>query len=132
MKVSRHTIATALVAVAALALTACGPETDNKPASPKPDYTIVSQKSSGASVEVVVEVGTTKGLRAVFDHVASNLTKEAGYFISINCSTGGTAKVDNRLANGRKAVGNKGVAATGMKDGEVEFEANKGRTCPAA
>lgn len=40
-------------------------------------------------------------------------------------------KSDNRLANGKKAVGTVGAASTGLADGQTEYEANKGRTCPA-
>jgi hypothetical protein len=63
--------------------------------------------------------------------VVGSLDDEAGYFVYINCSTGGTAGADNRLANGRYAKGNIGVATTGLNDGDKEFEPVEGRDCPA-
>lgn len=130
----RHTAAT--IAVAALALTACSAETSSDTASSKssaaktPAYKVVQQDTSGNQRQVVVEVGTTKDLRAVFDAVAKTLKDEAGYFIDINCSTGGTKDVDNRLANGKLARGNMGAASTGLDEDGTEFSTNKGRSCP--
>jgi hypothetical protein len=102
----------------------------DKPAADAPPYKVVKQDTSGNSRQVTVEVDSTERLEDVFTAVANDLTEEAGYHIWINCSTGGTASVDNRLANGRKAVGSMGQAATGLKDGETEYKANEGRTCP--
>lgn len=96
-----------------------------------PSYAVVQKDTEGNQRQIVVEVTSTKGLRAVFDDVIGGLNDDAGYFVHINCSTGGTAKMDNRLANGRYAVGNMGSATTGLEDGESEFEPNSGRTCPA-
>ncbi|MGY5103022.1 hypothetical protein [Streptomyces sp. 900105245] len=100
-------------------------------AAETPAYKITRRDTDGNQRAVTVEVKSTKGLRAVFDDVAGKLTEPAAYFVEINCATGGTSKVDNRLANGRKAVGNIGVAATGLGDGKTDYEAQKGRTCPA-
>ena len=53
-----------------------------------------------------------------------------GYFVSINCSTGGTDKVDHRLANGKIALGRTGQAKVGfVMDGQM-VEMVKGATCP--
>jgi len=104
---------------------------DDKPAAKPPAYTVVKQDDSGNQRQVVVEVTTTNGLRAVFDAVTDDLKQEAGYYVQINCSTGGTAKVDNRLANGRYAVGHMGSVVTGMDEGDTEFSTNEGRSCPA-
>ncbi|MFJ2515599.1 hypothetical protein ACIPEL_36280 [Streptomyces griseoviridis] len=95
-----------------------------------PKYTLVRQDKTGNKRTVVAEVDTTSHLRAVFDAVTARLTDEAGYFVMINCSTGGTKTVDNRLANGQKAVGRLGEATTGLDDGHTEFSTNEGRTCP--
>lgn len=124
------TTALAALALAAATLTACS-SSDDKPAAKAPVYTITHQDKTGNQRTVTVEVKTGKQLRAVFDAVAADLTDPAGYFVEINCATGGTAKVDNRLANGRKAVGNIGAAATGLADGKTDYEAQQGRTCPA-
>ncbi|GAA5056385.1 hypothetical protein [Streptomyces similanensis] len=125
--------ATAAVTVllAAAALTACSSSdsSDDKPAAPP--YKITHQDDSGNQRRVQVEVTSAKDLRAVFDDVAGGLKDDAGWFVEINCATGGTAKVDNRLANGKKAVGSVGAAATGLDDGKTEYEAQQGRKCPA-
>jgi ABC-type glycerol-3-phosphate transport system substrate-binding protein len=121
---------TAGLAAALLTLTACGADTEEAKPMDAPPYKVVQQDTSGNSRTVTVEVDSTDRLEDVFNAVANDLTEEAGYHILINCSSGGTAKADNRLANGRKAVGNMGQAATGLKDGETEFKANEGRTCP--
>ncbi|MFJ3867896.1 hypothetical protein [Streptomyces nigra] len=128
---NRTAITAAALALAA-ALTACSSgSSDDKPAAKPPAYEITHQDTSGNQRTVTVEVKTGKALRAVFDDVAAKLTEDAGYFVQINCATGGTSKVDNRLANGRKAVGNIGAASTGLDDGQTDYEAQQGRTCPA-
>ncbi|MGW0933138.1 hypothetical protein [Streptomyces sp. NPDC002644] len=96
-----------------------------------PAYRIVHQDRTGNSREVVVEVASSKRLNDVFAAVADGLTDPAGYFVAINCTTGGTKTVDNRLGNGRVSVGQIGAAATGMDDNSAEFEPNPGRDCPA-
>ncbi|MEW2631802.1 hypothetical protein AB0903_09115 [Streptomyces sp. NPDC048389] len=130
----RH-LTPAITTALLLALTACssdseGAEFVGKPAADAPPYKVVKQDTSGNSRDVIVEVDSTQRLEDVFTAVADSLTEEAGYHIQINCSTGGTASVDNRLGNGKKAVGNMGEATTGLKDGQTEFKANEGRTCP--
>jgi outer membrane lipoprotein SlyB len=120
------TTATAVSAVLLLALTACG--TSDTTTTDAPDYTVVSKKDD----TVVVEVDTTKSLRAVFDDAVKNLKGEedAGWWVVINCSTGGTKSADNRLANGKYALGRLGAAQTGLDEGATEFSVNKGRKCP--
>lgn len=126
-------IRTATTAAAALALTlvGCSSSDDSaEPAADVPEYKITQQDDSGNQRNVEVEVTSTTSLRAVFDDVTKRLTDEAGYTIVINCSTGGTKSADNRLANGRYAVGQMGAAATGLDAGTADFSTNKGRTCP--
>ncbi|WP_435194865.1 hypothetical protein [Streptomyces sp. NRRL F-5630] len=127
----RRRTAAALATVAALAvtLTACGGD-DDQDAKPAPEYKVVHQDKTGNQRTVTVEVESTKDTRAVFDAVAKTLNDDAGYFVEINCASGGTASVDNRLGNGKKAVGRIGAAGTGLDDGATEYTANKGRTCP--
>ena len=55
---------------------------------------------------------------------------EGGYFVNINCSTNGFPAADNRQANGKFAVGNRGEAVTGLKPGTHETEMVVGATCP--
>lgn len=56
--------------------------------------------------------------------------QEDGYFVRINCSTGGTSGADNRLANAKFAVGPLGAARTGLDEGQVEFKVVDGAKCP--
>ncbi|MFJ8900020.1 hypothetical protein [Streptomyces sp. NPDC102370] len=133
-----HTVkrtATAAVLLAALAtLTACSSSdgsSDSKPAADAPAYTITEQDDSGTQRTVRVEVKTADRIEDVFEDVAGKLTEEAAWFVEINCATGGTAKADNRLGNGRKSVGTIGAAGTGLADGETEFEAQPNPECPA-
>lgn len=100
---------------------------DDKAASgAAPAYRIVSDQDR----KVVVEVDKAESLRAVFDDVRSKYKGEGGYFVSLNCSSGGTAAADNRLANGKFANGALGAAQTGLKAGGVEFALVDGATCP--
>jgi hypothetical protein len=55
---------------------------------------------------------------------------DGGYFVRFNCSTGGTETADNRLANGRFAVGRLGSAQTGLHDGEHDLTLLPEATCP--
>lgn len=131
-----RTIATTLAAAAALALTACtsGSTTpDDKPKTTPtvPHYKVVDENTRGYQRTITVEVDHTTNLRAVFDDVTKDLRENMGYIVLINCSTGGTDRMDNRLANGTYAVGNRGRAATGLDEGEKKFELVEGRSCPA-
>jgi len=112
-----------LLLTTVLLLTACA--STSTPAAGPPPYTVTRDQTRGPQRYLDADV------RAVFDAVAAGLTDDGGYLIAINCATGGTAGADNRLANGRKAVGAKGAAATGLGAGEVQFEPVAGRSCPA-
>ncbi|MEV7863345.1 hypothetical protein AB0O86_32265 [Streptomyces hirsutus] len=124
---------TAVILAVAASLTACSisisdsSEPDAKPATAAkvPAYEITQQDDSGAQRVVMVEVKTTERMKTVFEAVAAKLTDDAGWFIEIDCADGG------RLANGKKAVGSTGAAATGLDDGQTEYEALPGATCPA-
>lgn len=130
-----------LFGVAICALTACGrpapvQETSAAPAPTEaaaPAYKVVDTQQRRYQAYVTVEVDSAENLESVFAAVADTFTEEAGYFVLVNCSTGGTPSADNRLANGRMAIGNRGVAATGMAAGEREFALNEHNSgCPAA
>ena len=93
-------------------------------------YTVVSEDTSGNQRRIVLEVDSADKAEAAFNDITGSLTDDAGYIIQINCSTGGTDSVDNRLANGRYAIGGIGQATTGLTNGESEFELVDGATCP--
>ncbi|MGW3711359.1 hypothetical protein ACWDN6_14575 [Streptomyces albogriseolus] len=120
----------AAVLLAALAtLTACSSEPE--PAADAPPYTITEQDDTGNQRTVRVEVKTADRIEDVFNTVADTLDDEGGWFVEINCSTGGTKSADNRLGNGKKAVGATGAAATGLDEGGTQFEAQPNPECPA-
>ncbi|MYR46609.1 hypothetical protein [Streptomyces sp. SID5910] len=125
--VKRTATAAVLLAAALATLTACSSD-DSTDAAPKntPAYEITRQDDSGNQRIVTVEVKTTDGMQDVFEDVAGKLSEDAGYFVEINCAPGGA-----RLANGKKAVGNMGAAATGLDDGKSEYEAQPNAKCPA-
>lgn len=108
----------------AVLLTGCGD-------IPTPTYRVVEDTTRGIQRYILVEVDSADGLRAVFDAVLDERAGDGGYFVTIDCSTGGTVGFANRLANGRASRGLKGKLATGLEPGEVEFEVNADRACPA-
>lgn len=126
----RHIAASATLAT--LTLTACSSSDEPKATADVPEYKITSQDPSGNQRDITIEVDHTTDLRAVFNDATGKLDDEAGYYVMINCSTGGTKSEDNRLANGRHAIGRLGMATTGLKDRESEFSVNEGRTCPVS
>ncbi|MGK5529349.1 hypothetical protein [Streptomyces sp. URMC 129] len=135
---TRTRTAVAIVALAlALTATACSSDSDDATETDEttdhvtPAYTITSQDNRGTQTYLDVQVDTADGLESVFEAVIADLDTEAGYFVSINCATGSTDAQDNRLANGRYALGGTGAAATGLAEGETEFEPVAGATCPA-
>lgn len=58
--------------------------------------------------------------------------QDGGYFVQINCSAGGTEAADNRLANGKFAVGKIGALRTGLDDGARELTTVPESKCPPA
>lgn len=93
-------------------------------------FAIVEEANRHIVVEVTAMPGND-GLRRVFDAVRAKDRPDGGYFVSINCSTGGTEMVDNRLANGKFAVGRLGAAQTGLPEGGTEFKLLPEAKCPA-
>lgn len=119
---------TVMVLAAALLAGGCGG--DPVPAGPPaPAYRVVSQ-TGGAIVAEVDALPAGDGLRGIFEAIRAGVTAEGGYWVRINCATGGTAAADRRLANGRFGVGRRGEAATGLKAGRVEFAVVDGAACP--
>ena len=118
--ITATTIVAAVVAAVAIAVTLDSPDeiTVN-------NGTVAHHDTEGNQRRIVVEVDTDDNLDAVFDDIIGDLTDDAGYYISINCSSS-----DNRLANGRYALGGIGQATTGLDHGESELERVESATCP--
>lgn len=96
-----------------------------------PAYTAVSQEGGDIVVEVD-QVLTADQVEAIGADLRSKQTRETSYHVSINCSTGGSATSDNRLANVRFGIGTLGKARTGLDDGQFDVQMNQDRTCPAS
>lgn len=73
---------------------------------------------------------TAREARWVTWSLMRSQSSPGGYFVQMNCSTGGTGESDNRLANGKFAVGALGKAQTGLKAGTQETALVDGVTCP--
>lgn len=106
-------------------------KTNSPAAKPPAAYNVVKQEKG--TITVVVDYLPTKDqMTAIVTDLQAKQSKDDGYFVLINCSTGGTKSSDNRLGNGKFAIGNIGEARTGLKEGVIEVQVNEGRTCPAA
>ncbi len=104
-------------------------EEDKAPAAKVPAYTLTSRTDQHLVAEVTT-MPAHEGLRSIFDSIQAVSRPDGGYFVSINCATGGTDTSDNRLANGKFAVGTLGAAQTGLEPGGDWFEVVADRTCP--
>lgn len=103
----------------------------SSPAESVPEYRVVTADEDGTIVVEVDAMPAGDGLRQIFDDIRAAQTRESGYWVQINCSSGETDTFDNRLANGRFGIGPLGEAQTGLPEGEAEFEPVDGRSCPA-
>lgn len=117
------------VLLSVLLLAGCGGGGDGD--SGGPAYDVVDDDPDGGNQKsIIVEVDSTDDLEAVYDAVRDEYDEDGGYLVYLNCSSGGTAVSDNRLSNGKYAVGNIGAATTGLEDGGSTFELLDGATCP--
>ncbi|MFF2493267.1 PASTA domain-containing protein [Agromyces sp. NPDC058064] len=95
---------------------------------PLPEYEV---EQAGDLFEVTVAATiTARDAHWIVRDIADATDADGGYFVSINCSMGGTDLVDNRQANGKFAVGKRGAALTGLAVGASESEIVEGATCP--
>lgn len=116
------------VSVVSAILTACAAPTTG--AAPPP-YRLESGGRPTDLRVVVDRLYPTEEMTAIIaDLQHKHARQDDGYFVRINCSTGGTQSVDNRLANGKFAVGAIGALRTGTKEGAHELEMVPGAQCP--
>ena len=97
-------------------------------------FAIEEQPRAGedGTIRVTVDtVPTADEARGILAALRDDFNAEGGYFVQINCSTGGTEVADNRIANGEFAVGAVGAARTGLTAGTGTIEVLDGRVCPA-
>ncbi|GAA2427622.1 hypothetical protein ACFP2H_00380 [Mycolicibacterium llatzerense] len=122
-------------AAVAVLLASCG--TDQSATSkggskvPVPAYQLeIGQKPGSLRVSVDQLHTLPEMTEIVADLQRRYSDRPDGYFVQINCSLGGTATVDNRLANAKFAVGRIGAARTGLDDGAREVSMVEDRKCP--
>jgi hypothetical protein len=136
----RRTLAYASICLAGLGV-ACSPSSTQSipdrftPAAPPamtvPSYRLeVGEKPSTLDVFVDKTPTSAEAAQIVGDLQGKYAGKDDAYFVTINCSKGGTRDVDNRLANGKFAVGSIGAARTGLDDGAREVSLVEGNKCP--
>lgn len=97
-------------------------------------FTITEQPPTGqdGTIRITVdEVPSVEQARMLLDGLQEVFTTDGGYFVQINCSTGGTPTSDNRLANGKFAIGAIGAARTGLTAGTGTVELVDNPVCPA-
>lgn len=78
-----------------------------------PAYTV---EIDGNQIRVATGSADPTDLLNTYNKVARTLRPtlaEGGYWVRINCVTGGTGRADNRLANGTIGVGKRGIAIIG-------------------
>lgn len=123
-----------IATMVAMTVTGCGEASksanNEAPTARAPVFEVTQDEDRGLQTYVTVEVSSSQNLRAVFDAVRADRQDEGGYFVFIDCATGGTSGAANRLATGTYAVGSKGEAVTDLDDGDASFKQNEGRTCP--
>lgn len=124
-------LALCLVVTVVYGVTSDKKKDENAAAPAAPAYKVVKQEKGDITVEVDY-LPTKEQMTAIVTDLKAKQSKDDGYFVLINCSTGGTKGSDNRLGNGKFAIGNIGKARTGLEEGVVEVQVNDGRTCPAA
>lgn len=116
---------------------ACADGTEAGTATPEdvgtavPAYRLQTGKKP-SSLEVYVSKNPTYGeAQAIITDLQRKFEgKPDGYFVSINCTEGGTRDVDNRVANGKFAIGPIGAARTGLNQRRYELALVDGAKCP--
>jgi hypothetical protein len=121
------------VALGGAVLLLAGCATAAKPsAAPSPSapaYRLVGEAKRTVTVEID-QVPDAAGLAAILSAEKARHGDDGGWTLLINCASGGTAKADNRLANGRWANGKLGAAQTGLQAGGSEITPVAGAACP--
>ncbi|SIJ38966.1 Uncharacterised protein [Mycobacteroides abscessus subsp. bolletii] len=115
--------------VAAILLTGCTAATKTQ----VPDYRLESGDKPTDLRVVIDRLYPADEMTAIITDLQRRYAdQDNGYFVRINCSSGGTRSVDNRLANGKFAVGSIGGLRTGLKAGAYELTPVAGAQCPPA
>ena len=90
-----------------------------------------SVTEDGDLIEVTVATGVTeREARWIVWELMQEYRADGAYFVNINCETGGAPQADNRLANGKFAIGTRGAALTGLAEGKQDTTLVEGASCP--
>ena len=93
-----------------------------------PDYVV---ELEGSTYRVTVEaLPTEREAGWITWELMQGQHEAGGYFVQVNCATGGTGSADNRLVNAKFAVGALGAAQTGLQEGRQETAMVDGAVCP--
>lgn len=139
----RHQIASAALALTALALTACG---DDEPSAAATSTTVAAKSTpattlvppyvlnkDGRQIVALVVTEDSQELTAIYREIAQkayDTYEEGGYSLYLDCAFGNDpAKAANRLATARIAVGKLGAVQFGLAPNTASFEQNPGRRC---
>ncbi len=107
------------------------PAAASNPTVAVPPYQLETGKKASSLRVTVDRVHTLPEMTAIVADLQRRFADHPdGYFVQINCNLGGTAAIDNRLANAKFAVGRIGAARTGLNDGDREVNLVEGQKCP--
>ena len=101
-------------------------------ATPQPAaYTL--QQDSDREYRALVTTADSHSLRLAWEKIRAQFLSAGdpgGYFVRFDCEIGDDpTTAANRLANAKVAVGARGAAQTGLREGKSEFTMNSGARC---
>jgi len=96
--------------------------------TPRPAHTV---EIDGEAIDVWVDTSITElQARAIAHDIGEMALSDGAYFISFNCKMGSNETADNRQANGKLSVGDRGEMILGLNSGVYSVEMVEGATCP--
>jgi len=96
--------------------------------TPRPAHTV---EIDGEAIDVWVDTSITKlQARAIAHDIEEMALPDGAYFIRFNCKMGSNETADNRQANGKLSVGDRGEMILGLNSGVYTVEMVEGATCP--
>ena len=96
--------------------------------TPRPSHTV---EIDGEAINVWVDTSITElQARAIAHDIEETALPEGAYFISFNCNKGSTNTYENRQANGKLSVGDRGEMILELNPGVYTVEMVDGATCP--
>lgn len=94
-----------------------------------PDYSVTEQSEQSLDVWIDESI-TQRQAEWIVWELAQEDRPDGAYFVQINCNAGNNDVADNRQANGKFAIGQRGAALSGLNAGAQEVELRADATCP--